>query len=267
MFELRPHPSLGTNNMEQMIQHAEKNKIDIFTGVPLNFILRKSNHQELLWSYTRVLFYISQLIISNTGTSNNMTAIKQEIYDESLEHFTSALEQIEVLEENAKIGKSMALDNFLKSKLVKSGINENNVCGAKNEVKEIFQKKGISSNPTMDKMIDSISDKLGGLDLSNGDLFQNMFSIAQGVAEEMKTDLEDNPEGFQDTLGALTEIFQDAMNDPDAVASIPPEFRNILNMVAPGGNMPGMPPNDPVQMGPNDIMGELDVISPASNSP
>ncbi len=72
----------------------------------------------------------------------------------------------------------MAIDVFLNNKLTKTGINDKNINEARNEVKEIFEKKGMGNDTPMGKMIDSISDKLGNLDLSGGNLFQNMFSYS-----------------------------------------------------------------------------------------
>ena len=145
IISLKPHPSLESGNLKEMIKYAKKNKIDILTNISLSCMIKPGKNQKLLWLYTRALFYISQIILSNPNPNASlddpMVQFKNNIWEESLVHFSSILEQIESLEETTTLNKSMALDCFLKNKLIKTGINEENITTAKNEVKEIFQKK------------------------------------------------------------------------------------------------------------------------------
>jgi len=264
IISLNPHPSFESDNLKEMIESATKHQIDIFTNIPLTFMLRPSKHQQLLWLYTKVLFYVSQLILSKPSANADQTdpavQLKCKVYGESLERFSSVLEQIESFEEAAKVNKLMALDNFLNNKLIKTGINEESIATAKNEVKEIFQRKGLTNNPAMNKMIDTISDKLTNFDASDGNLVQNMISMAQTVAEEMRPELENNPEAFQNTLGSITEIFQDMMNNSGGIDGVegemPAEFKNIMGIVK---SMTDMNPTDENSMsGMDDIMSELE---------
>lgn len=267
IISLEGHPALKSGNLSEIIKYATKYKIDIFTGIPLTFTLKSGPQQQLLWLYTRALFYISQLILSGTHSNvdqtNPLIILKNKIYDESLESFSSILEQLESTEinirESDKLNKQMALDNFLNNKLIKTGINEENISTAKNEVKEIFQKKGLTNNPAMNKMIDVISSKLENFDTMDGNLVQNMVSMARTVADEMRPDLENNPDAFQNTLGSITEIFQDMMNNQDGSgAEMPEEFRNVMGIVK---SMAELDPNGNAAMvqgmlGPNNMLGE-----------
>ena len=189
---LEGHPSILNNNMAEMIEYANKYNIAILTEIPLTFILRESKYQELLWQYTRSLFYISQLIISKIDQESNEKTInaKKKVYDNAAEQLEPILTSISEIEEKIKLDQILTLDKFLNTKLVKTGINEKNVNEARQEVKEIFMKKGLGADDSMGKMIDSISDKLTTIDLSKGNIIQNMFGIAQNVAQEMRGDLE-----------------------------------------------------------------------------
>ena len=236
MVYLSPHCSLENDNMQYMIEYSETNNIDILPQIPLIFVLRESKYQELLWQYTRSLFYISQLLISNVNPdsdpNNNLIIAKQKVFDDSAEKLEKILVTISDIEEKIKLNQIMTLDKFLNSKLIKTGINEKNVNEAREEVKQIFQKKGLSNDNSMSKMIDSISNRLTDIDLSKDNILQSMFGIAQSVAQEMRGDLEKNPEQFHNTLGAITDVFKEAMDDSSKNGEeVPSELKNIFNTI------------------------------------
>ena len=235
MVYFEPHPSLINDDMESMLEYAKENNIYILTEIPLLFILRDSKYQDLLWQYTRSLFYISQLLISFVGTDadpeSDIVITKHKIFDDAALKLETILVNISDIEEKIKLNQIMTLDKFLNSKLVKTGINEKNVSEARNEVKEIFQKKGLGNDNSMTKMIDLISDNLNGVDLSKGNIIKSMLGIAQDVAQEMRGDLEQNPEKFQNTLGAITEVFQEAMQENKDGNEIPADLKNMFNTV------------------------------------
>lgn len=235
LINLDGHDSLANNKINDMIEHATKHNIDILSGVPLTFYLIKGPYQTLLWQYTRSLYYMSQIYFTMNNANN---ATKKQIFDDASEKIIEILSMIEQLEDENKVKQLLALDVFLNNKLVKSGITESNIHGAKDEVKELFAKKGLGNNTAMSKMIDSISEKLSTIDLSNGNIMQCMFGIAQNVAEELRGDMENDPEALQNTFGAITEVFQDAMSNSAANGDeIPAELsgmmNNILNMNQP----------------------------------
>lgn len=231
MIYLKPHPSLVNNDMESMIQYGDKHNINIITDIPLTFILRESKYKELLWEYTRSLFYISQLLIAKIDPTK-MDPHREIVFNDAAEKLQTILVSIREIDDKIKINEIMTLDKFLNSKLVKTGINDKNVNEAREEVKEIFIKKGLGQDNSMARMIDSISDKLTSVDLSGGNIIQSMFGIAQNVAQEMRGDMESNPEKFQSTIGAITEVFQDAINNSTANGDeIPADLKNIFNTV------------------------------------
>lgn len=237
MIYLEGHPSLADNNLNDMISYATEHGINILTDIPMVFILKENKYQELSWQYTRSLFYISQLLISKIDTESDMSdivnVIKKKIYDDAIEKLEIILETISGLETEIKMNQIMAVDKFLNIKLIKSGFNEKNVNDARQEVKDLFMKKGLETDNSMIRMIDSISDKLlSSIDLSEGNILQNMFKISQNVAQEMKTDIENNPEKFRDTIGVITEVFKEAIDDPSQNSKqIPAELKNMFNTI------------------------------------
>ncbi|XWV25192.1 hypothetical protein QJ856_gp0580 [Tupanvirus deep ocean] len=236
MVFLKAHPSLANDDLKGMLEHAAKYNITILTEIPLLFVLRESKYQELLWQYTRSLFYISQYLISKVDSDadpkDKIIIAKQKVMDDSFSKLESILITISETEEKIKINEVLSLDKFLNSVLIKTGINESNVNEARQEVKDIFNKKGLGQDNSMTKMIDLISDNLTKIDLSGGNIIQSMFGIAQNVAQEMRCDLEKNPEKFQSTIGAITEVFQEAMNDTAKDGEeVPSELKNMFNQI------------------------------------
>ncbi|XWV26452.1 hypothetical protein QJ857_gp0617 [Tupanvirus soda lake] len=267
MVFLKAHQSLANDDLKGMLEHAAKYNITILTEIPLLFILRESKYQELLWQYTRSLFYISQYLISKVDSDadpkDKTIMIKQKVMDDSFSKLENILVTISETEEKIKINEVLALDKFLNSVLIKTGINESNVNEARQEVKDIFNKKGLGQDNSMTKMIDLISDNLTKIDLSGGNIIQSMFGIAQNVAQEMRGDLEKNPEKFQSTIGAITEVFQEAMNDTAKDGEeVPSELKNMFNQIL---SVSPMGPNgDSKELSNEDITKSLESIIQAN---
>ena len=190
------------------------------------------NIESFLLQYnTRVLFYVSQLILSKNNSAN------PGIYNEALISFASILEEIETNGTVAEINKLMSTDIFLNKKLLtvkKSAPKEPiDIDAAKTGIKNLFQKKGIQDNPTVNNLINVIADNFAKYDSSDGNFFQMAFSMAGTIAEEARPELERNPDALQELLTPMVEIFQDMMNSPEGEGcNIPDEFKNIISAVA-----------------------------------
>ncbi|MEM3062417.1 MAG: hypothetical protein QW303_02575, partial [Nitrososphaerota archaeon] len=126
MVYLKEHSSISKDDVESMIEHAINYKINILVGVPLTFILCDGKYKKLSWQYTRALFYITQLLISNVGKEerDKNANFKQEVFDDAAQKLEVILENISKIENEIKINQAMSLDEFLNNKLVKSGISE-----------------------------------------------------------------------------------------------------------------------------------------------
>ncbi len=98
MIFLKSHPSLNTNDLNDMVNFATNNNIDILTNIPLMFLLRKSKYQDLLWQYTRSLFYISQILISKVDETNNLNNTNNiNIITEKKKIFEYSMSQLEII--------------------------------------------------------------------------------------------------------------------------------------------------------------------------
>ncbi len=235
MLHLKPHSSIPTDDITQMINFSKKNKISILTGIPLMFALRESKYQEILWQYTRALYYISQMILSfveEYDLNDPIDAEKSKIFDESMDYFESILGKISILEEQMNINKMMSLDKFLNSKLAHTSMDQKTVNDAGSEVKNILIQKGLSGDDALSKMIDSISSKISGGNLSEGNMLENIFSIANSVANEVRDDLISDPDKMKNTFGKLTSILKDTVNDSSQQGNeIPKEIKGIFDSV------------------------------------
>ena len=228
MLSFEPHPSLPSNDLELMTEYLTEHKVDILTQIPLSFVLRESKYKNLLWQYTRSLFYLSQILIDS----------KKKIAADAMKELESILESIAQLEDEIKINKLMALDKFLNMKLIKTGINESNLNDAKSEVKDLLKKKGVSDDKSVNKMVDCITEKLAGTDLSSGNLFAKVIGIARQVTDEMKDDLQGRPDMLQTIFYTITDLLKDLMNESsDKGEEIPSNFKNIFDKVLSNKNI------------------------------
>uniref|UniRef100_A0A6C0C908 Uncharacterized protein n=1 Tax=viral metagenome TaxID=1070528 RepID=A0A6C0C908_9ZZZZ len=226
LLSLREHSSLCNNNMNDMLAHISQHKICTFPNITLSFFLTENKYSELLWDHTRLIFYMTQFLLAK---NHNSDPEKEQVFTIASKFIEETLTVIADKEAENNINKMMSLDNFLNNKIVKSGINANNVGDATKEVKGIFSKKGLDGNNSMFKMIDLIGQKLESEDLTGGNIMQTMLGIAQNVAEELRGDLENDPAAFQSAIGAITEVFEDTMNNTtNENGEVPPEIKGMM---------------------------------------
>ena len=145
----------------------------------------------------------------------------------------SALINIANFEEKNQVNQTLEQDKYLEVKLVKSGANEVKVNEAREEVKRIFSKKGIVNNNPMFQMIDTISDNLLDTDISKGNLIQNMFGMAQSIAQDMQPTMSQNPDQFKNTLNTMTSVFKEAVAEgtKEAGDQVPAELRSMVDNI------------------------------------
>lgn len=229
MIHFREHSSIKNDNMEEIVKYANIHKIELLSDLPLMFVLRESKYKELLWQYTRLIFYLTQVLISQIDTKTNPkeSKIKSKVFDDSLNELENILISVDKIEEKIKLNEILAVDRFLNAKLIKLGSMNDNVNDAREEIKEMFMKKGLGDENPMTKMIDSISNKLSSINLEDGNIFQTMLGIAQNVAQEMQTEMED-PSKFQNAIFAVKDILSETIDQSD---NVPGEFKNIFDNI------------------------------------
>lgn len=242
MIYLLPHPSIAKDDIGEMTEYANKYHIDILPKIPLIFILKEGKYQELLWQYTRSLFYMTQILISNVDPDSNPKSktviIKDRIRKNSFTILESIMEKISGIEENIKLNNVMELDKFLNAKLIKAEISSENFDEAKNEIKKKFAQKGLDENNSVTKLIDSLTNKLSTVNLDSGNILQNMLGIAHSVAHELIDDVKSNPDSIKQTMGIVTEIFRETIEEEDENGNkVPAEIKNVLNTLISSQNM------------------------------
>jgi hypothetical protein len=226
ILSLKEHESIYSNNLDQMINYSTLNNVHIFPGISLMFILRESKYRELLWQYTRSIFYFTQLFIAAGSKSNK--EIKKKITDSSLEMLEDILNKISEIEEDIKLTKIINADKFLSAKI--KDINKEKINNAANEVKNIFVKKGLGENNSMTRIVDSISEKLGGANFMEGNVIQNVFNIATSIISEVKGDIDSNPENLKSTIETITEVLHETINGSSD--EVPSEVKSIFGLLS-----------------------------------
>lgn len=225
IFKLLGHKSLYDDNLEEMMNYIKNHDLIIITNLPLRFIFTDVKYRDLLWQYTRLLFFTSQFLLSK-HEKNNENSDGYQAYHESINFIESVLNLITLSENKHKINNILAADYFITNKLSNVNINENNVNEANLEVKRLFNKQG--GNDSMSKMIDSISSKLTQTDLNNGNITKNIIGIAKNIAMEVKDEIGTNPDKLQETIGTITNVLKDIMSNGN-MDEIPSGLKGILN--------------------------------------
>ena len=95
--------------------------------------------------------------------------------------------------------------------LAKTKNKENIIYEAQPQIKEQLMEKNLGQDVLMMNMIDSITNKISDIDLSEGNITQKLFSIAQNVAHEISGCSENNPENNQHIYEAIRRIIHQEM--------------------------------------------------------
>lgn len=232
MVFLKEHSSILNNDMESMLEYANKHKINVVSGIPLTFILRDGIYQKLLWQYVRYIFYITQILISKEDSQNSSgkIGIKAKILEESMEKIESILEELFRIEEEMKLSKILSLDKFLNNRLIKGGITAKEANKAKKEILGIFSKKGVKSDEPVYKILDRISERITDTDLTGEGAFQKIINISFGVVKEVKDDIGDDPEKLKDSMSIMKDIFMETLADPEQNEHIPENIKQLSNI-------------------------------------
>jgi hypothetical protein len=225
MLQSPEHESLRTNDCSSMYRHSMDNEIMFIAGIPLSFLLKEGNFQNIMWQYLRTLFYISQAIFSRDSMP--------ELYKSSLDNLEDSLLYIDKLDDEIMLDSEIADDSFLNSKLIKTNVrndSKDSINDACNEVLETFNKKGMGNNPMLNKMINSISGQLSNVNFTEGNFMESMFSIAQNTAVDISNDYKNDPDGIRNTLNSFVEVFEETMSNTGGQDGFPDEISGMFEM-------------------------------------
>lgn len=233
MVNLLGHPSLYDGNLESMISYCESNKINIFRGVHLNFFIQEGEQQLLVWHYTRLLFFVSQLLISQVEPDEDPddpdTVKRMELFDASFELFEEILEIISSIDKKLNYADSMTKDKLLKKMLVEDIVLSNNTSQASEEVKKLLNSNGIDADNPLISMVDKISSKLDLKKITKGNILNNFREIAQSVVKDVGEDVCSDPQNMMNMFTALKSVSNNVINNSGEDA-VPENLKNMLRM-------------------------------------
>ena len=244
MIYLSPHPSVTNDNLTEILEYSNKYKINVLSGVPLTFILCEGKYQNLLWQYTRSLFYITQILISTiTNTTNAELSTdpdmitKQLLMSDSLSNWENITESLIEIEEDIKLSSVLSMDKFLNNSLI--NFDEINIQNAKKDVKKLLRKKGLEDDSLVNNLVDKISGNFDMDNIKDGN-FMDTYMTLKDVAGEVIRDLREsgvnNPEQLSITMnklcGVVSELVDDAGDKINNDCEIPDELKNVFSQVA-----------------------------------
>lgn len=246
IMERFAHHSIDSDDLAAMIEYVSQHSISPLRGIPLKFILHECKYQVLAWQYTRLLFYISQCIIlqdilcpvkkeEETETKSETTVRESdprfvELMERNLDKIEEILSSLGKLEKQLKIHKVLEEDEFLSGQLndVKSP-HDASEAGLK--LKELMREKGIEPNESSVKFIDAIAGRMEGITRKKGNMGQKILRMALGVADDMKDQIESDPQALSDSVVPIVGIFEDFMKDPEKSKNIPNKFKDLFGVV------------------------------------
>ena len=128
--------------------------------------------------------YISYLLLSQIDPAT-VTIYEDDSSQQVLTKLATRIQLITTVHQIIELEKNFKYNTSkVQPEVENLNIRPENWDGAKQEVKEIF--KNVGDQKYLDKMLDSITDKLSNVDTSQGNLMQSMMNVAQNVAAEMK---------------------------------------------------------------------------------
>jgi hypothetical protein len=231
MIYLTPHSSLQENNLENFLAHTQKYHICIFKGVPSNFILKDCKYRELIWQYTRLLFFISQVILTKTEKKLSPSEMNhyQNIRSLSMDLIEKILEDVGQIEKKMMLAKLISTDEFLQVSLKSDKYNKEELNEAREIIKNIFKKKGMGNNHPLHKIIDTVVEKLDKEDVTSGNIFEQVQNIGLDVAGQLQGEFSNNPKEFQENMAGITNVFREIVSDDSEIGKqLPPELKKTI---------------------------------------
>jgi len=184
--------SKGKNPIAEILDHMKNNKIFIIPKILPGWFLH-GVYSDIVWQYTRCLYYFSKILLYPEQTKKNMKVLEIIIGD------------IASYEGMEKLQKLMEEDQYMTENLVNLD-NISTVHEASNKVKSMFFQNG--ENPQLDKIINSVTQQLSGYDMTPASILPNIANIIKNVSAEIREDVEKNPEQMQNTFQSVKGVLE-----------------------------------------------------------
>lgn len=222
------HPAIKSDDLMQLIDYAESTQINLLKDIPLSFILSQSKYQTIIWQYLRCIFYITQALISFT-TDPTMT-VRQQLYNEALDCISTITNIISNNDNMKKMTESFKNDTFLNKKLVNINSGQIETVEATNEIKKMFERKGVKKNKILDSVLNKITSALGGQNMTSA---PNLMLMVNDIVSGLSGDV-GNPEDLTDLFGTVKEVLQDTLSQakPEDIDDLPMETITMMQNLA-----------------------------------
>jgi hypothetical protein len=228
IMEYAPNTSIELDSLKSFKVYIEKNyedgAINLFPEIPLKFILyanKKCDHLgRLNWQYMRCAFYISQIILAKDKDI--------ELVEATVDYITEILEEIEKLDKHYDITKELNNDEFLKAKISRLSVDEDDLDEASENVKKMLTDK-LGEDNILVEIIGRITEGMRDSEFEEGNMMQNMFSIAQTVCSEFRHRFEEQPDILQQSVVTVQGIFKEHVTSESDFGQMPPIIKQMLD--------------------------------------
>lgn len=176
-----PHQHNWVSGIEKDDISLFNSQEQLFSGIPIQFVLAKRQHQTLCWMYFRSVCYLSDMYLMILMKDNNKN-------DEKTEQYYTKAKGIfrQCLVERMEYEHEHEIDKIIDKELLNSSNKKkmDDAIKAANKVKELFNQNN-SSDRVIGTIVDSLAKKLGELETDDDGGILNLVNIAREVAMDV----------------------------------------------------------------------------------
>lgn len=212
LAEYGPHPEL---EQELPVTLLDPHSPHPLTGVGTEFMFQDDAHRRVLWTYTRVLWQMSQMLLLKETTPPP--------------GLTQLIGELEELVAESGMDPLMASDPYLKHGL----FDKDAALGAKSlaKIEEAFVRHNIGPNDPLREVVLKITHEIRdrrGFTEGLGDLKNSTIDIAKSVVGSLKKS-GNQARPSRQNMRKLTVILQEILSDSEI--EISPEIRKLVTAV------------------------------------
>jgi hypothetical protein len=151
-----------------------------------------------------------------------------ELVEATVDYITEILEEIEKLDKHYDITKELNNDEFLKAKISRLSVDEDDLDEASENVKKMLTDK-LGEDNILVEIIGRITEGMRDSEFEEGNMMQNMFSIAQTVCSEFRHRFEEQPDILQQSVVTVQGIFKEHVTSESDFGQMPPIIKQMLD--------------------------------------